>query len=143
MANMGAADWEPLEIRDMVRRAGGLTEELKEELRNAFPKGFDRAIEVASKGGVRRILFKPSRRIVWIVKGRGGEYQVIPEAPFCDCNDFYFRVIGGEKSICYHILAQAISEALGLFEEVELGDGEYEGIVGRHLPRPGPREEGF
>lgn len=143
MANMGAADWGPLEIRDMVRRAGGLTEEVREALRNAFPKGFDRAIEVASKGGVRRIVFKPSRRIVWIVKGRSDEYQVIPEAPFCDCNDFYFRVIGGEKPICYHILAQAISEALGLFEEVELGDREYEGIVGRHLPKPGPQEEGF
>ncbi len=131
------------EIRDMVRRAGGLTEDVKEALRREFPGGFDRAMEVAFKGGVRRILFKPSRRIVWIVKGRSGEYQVMPEAPFCDCNDFYFRVIGGEKPICYHILAQAISEALGLFEEVELGDSEYEGIVGKSLPKPRPPEEGF
>jgi predicted nucleic acid-binding Zn finger protein len=133
---MEAIDWEALEIRERIKRAGGLTEEVKGALREMFPKGFERALEVASGRGVKRARFKPSGRIVWMVRGRSGEHQVIPEAAFCDCNDFYFRVIGGEKPICYHILAQALSEALGLFEEVELEDGEYGNFVNRQLRRP-------
>ncbi|MEM3606212.1 MAG: hypothetical protein QXE30_00955, partial [Candidatus Bathyarchaeia archaeon] len=94
-----------------------LTDELKIKLQKKFPKTFNEALQLVYTKRVKKYVFKPSNRVLWIVLGRKDEYQVIPEANFCSCNDFYFRVIGGKKKLCYHLIAQKLAEALKIYEE--------------------------
>jgi len=106
-----------------------LEEELKIKLQKKLSKTFNEALQLVYAKRVKKYIFKPSYRILWIVLGRKGEYQIIPEANFCSCNDFYFRVVGGKKKLCYHLIAQKLAEALKIYEEKELMDSEYEKMM--------------
>src|SRR5439155_341237 len=69
--------------------------------------------------------FKPSGRTLWVVKGRKGEYQVMPESMFCTCDDYYFRVMDNKKQLCYHLVAQQIAEALSQYGVLDFADSQY------------------
>lgn len=62
----------------------------------AFGSRFTKAWGAIKDGRVKKYLFKPSGRIVWIVVGRERDYLVMPAADFCSCDDFYFRVMDRE-----------------------------------------------
>jgi predicted nucleic acid-binding Zn finger protein len=70
------------------------------------------------------------------VKGRKGVYQVISETNFCNCDDYYFRVMDGKKALCYHIVAQKVAFALGRYETSELRDTQYSKITQQWRTRP-------
>jgi len=106
-----------------------LTESQKTKLAERFGDRFKNAVELVDKRKVKRFRFKPSGRIVWAVKGREEVYQVIPETNFCNCNDYYFRVMDGKRALCYHIIAQKIASALGRFENSDLRDTQYAKIT--------------
>jgi predicted nucleic acid-binding Zn finger protein len=78
---------------------------------------------------VKRYVFEPSGRVVWVVVGRESEYQVLPESGYCDCSDFYFRVVDGEAGLCYHLMAQRLAEALVEYEEIREEDEFYEPLM--------------
>ena len=84
-----------------------------------------RAVEVVENYAVKRYVFKPSMRTIWIVVGKEREYQVIPKL-FCQCDDFYINVVIKRKTrACYHLIAQAIAEERGIFESYELLDSDF------------------
>lgn len=64
--------------------------------------------------------------MVWVVVGKEKDYQVIPSVNYCSCEDFYYRVLNGETALCYHIIAQKISEIAGKFEVITDVDELYE-----------------
>jgi predicted nucleic acid-binding Zn finger protein len=69
--------------------------------------------------------------VLWVVQGRRGEYQVIPESLFCTCDDYYFRVMANKKELCYHLVAQRIAEPLGKYQSFDLSDVRYTEISSR------------
>ncbi len=85
-------------------------------------------------GKVNRLSFSPSGRIVWTVSGKKGTYQVVPESLFCTCDDYYFRVMGKKKQLCYHLIAQQLAEAMGRHSKDELRDGDYETVTSKWKP---------
>lgn len=114
-----------------VLRAGTLTDELKDILSKTFQKRSEHALVLVEDGKVSRLKFNPSGRTVWIVTGRKGEYQVLPETMFCTCDDYYFRVMGRKKQLCYHLIAQQLAEALGKHRHDSLRDVDYEVVTAR------------
>jgi predicted nucleic acid-binding Zn finger protein len=90
-----------------------------------FGNRFKEAINLVNKRRVKRYIFKPSKRAIWIVHGRMKEYQIFPETNFCSCDDYYFRVMKSEKELCYHLIAQKIAEALDKYDSEELSDKDY------------------
>lgn len=88
-----------------------------------------KALEAIRENRVKIYIFKPSGRKLWIVVGRHGRYLVLPRAEYCTCNDFFFRVISGEKPSCYHIIAvkKAIREET--YSVVEKEDASYARIL--------------
>ncbi len=108
-----------------------LSAQLKDSLGKAFGERFTNGWELASSRKVRRYEFKPSGRVVWAVQGRKGEYQVMPDIPFCYCDDYYFRVMDRKRGLCYHIIAQRVAEALDQFEKVAKKDSQYSSITTR------------
>jgi len=97
---------------------------------------FKNALELVEKRKVHRYKFKPSGRTIWTVKGRKGVYQVISETNFCNCDDYYFRVMDGKRALCYHIIAQKVASALGRYETTDLRDTQYSKITQQWRTRP-------
>jgi predicted nucleic acid-binding Zn finger protein len=111
------------------------------ELDPSFQKRIEKALRTVRDRLVSRYAFAPSRRIVWTVRGRSGEYQIMPKTNFCSCNDFYFRVMGYKRQFCYHIVAQKIAESLKLYNNYELRDREYDQLTEKWRVKPPAEEE--
>ena len=108
-----------------------LSARLSDALVKALDERFTNGWELAKSRKVRRYEFKPSGRVVWAVQGRKGEYQVMPDIPFCYCDDYYFRVMERKRGLCYHIIAQRVAEALNQFEKIGKKDSQYSNITAR------------
>jgi predicted nucleic acid-binding Zn finger protein len=98
-------------------------------LTKLFGNRFKNAQEALSEKKVKKYLFQPSCKVVWIVVGKKREYQIIPLANFCSCEDFYFRVVDNRVYLCYHLLAQKLANALDLFDTMETSDEFYEQLM--------------
>lgn len=116
-------------VCDELRSSRELTRAQWNRLRSALGERFDKAWRLVEERRVKRYVFEPSGRTVWVVVGRISEYQVLPMSGYCDCNDFYFRVVDGEAGLCYHLLSQRLAEALDAFEEVSEEDEFYNQLM--------------
>jgi predicted nucleic acid-binding Zn finger protein len=96
-----------------------------QRLRNTFGDRFNKAWRLVIENRVKKYVFKPSNRTLWIAIGQSAEYLIYHNAGYCSCNDFYFRVLDHEKAYCYHLLAQKIAEALNHFDLIEEEDEAY------------------
>ena len=112
-----------------AKAQGKLTDSQRQQLSEALGSRFTKAWDAVKEERVKKYIFSPSGRIVWIVVGREREYQIIPAAEFCSCDDFYFRVMDREANICYHLIAQKIADALGEFDKIEEEDRLYECLM--------------
>ena len=123
---------ELVKLKDVCRRAKikrEITREDMNQLSEALGPRFDKAWEALIKLRVKKYVFQPSGRIVWVVLGKEREYLLFPIAEFCSCNDFFFRVMDGEAQICYHLIAQNLAEALEKFEKIEKNDESYDSLM--------------
>src|SRR3990170_2427109 len=110
-----------------IRLRNKMAEDHSQRLSSAFGSRFAKAEEALTDGRVKKYIFQPSGRIVWIVVGKQREYLVMPAADFCSCEDFYFRFDKGH--LCYHIIAQRVAEATGRFAFFEDDDSFYEILI--------------
>jgi len=112
-----------------AKAEGKLTGKNLTKLYEIFGQRFVRAFETLKEGRVKRYVFKPSGRIVWIVVGKERDYLIMPEAEFCSCDDFYFRVLDKKVHLCYHLIAQKIANALEWYEALEEEDKLYDSLM--------------
>jgi len=108
---------------------GKLTGENLTKLYENFGQRFIKAFEALREGRVKKYVFKPSGRTIWIVVGKERDYLIIPEAEFCSCSDFYFRVLDRKVHLCYHLIAQKIANTLGWYEKIEEDDELYKTLM--------------
>ena len=99
------------------------------ELYELFSQRFTKALDALKENRVKKYVFKPSGRTVWIVVGRERDYLIMPEAEFCTCDDFYFRVLDKKIHLCYHLIAQKIARNLGWYEIIEETDELYASLM--------------
>ncbi len=99
------------------------------ELYELFGQRFTKALGTLKENRVKKYVFKPSGRTVWIVIGRERDYLIMPEAEFCMCDDFYFRVLDKKIHLCYHLIAQKIARNLGWYETIKENDKLYESLM--------------
>ena len=118
-----------------LKSRGEISAELRESLEKAFGDRFTNGWQLANSNKVRRYDFTPSGRVVWVVHGRTSEYQVMPDIPFCYCDDYYFRVMDKKRGLCYHIIAQHVAEALNKFDRTSKSDSQYSTITDRWRAR--------
>ncbi len=119
-----------------IRRTG-VSDDLKTLMVKTFDKRFVEAMKLVDQGRVKQVRFAPSERTVWVVRGRRKEYQVVPQSMFCTCDDYYFRVMGHKKQLCYHLIAQQLAEALGNHDRSDLADSDYAGFTAKWKPTVG------
>jgi predicted nucleic acid-binding Zn finger protein len=108
------------------------TIESREELASRFARyskdqaQFEKAIEAALGGCVKRHVFLPSGRFVCTVVGSNADEFVDPDKPFCSCESFFYGVLSAKAKYCYHILSYKIADESGLVREVGFDDEEYD-----------------
>jgi len=100
-----------------------------QRLRNTFGDRFDKSWKLVTENRIKKYIFKPSNRSLWVAIGQNAEYLIYSHAGYCSCSDFYFRVLDNEQAYCYHLLAQKIAEALNHYDLVEEEDEAYEQLL--------------
>jgi predicted nucleic acid-binding Zn finger protein len=111
------------------KAVGRLTGKDLVRLHEVFGDRLSRAFETLRENRVKRYVFKPSGRNVWIVVGKERDYLTMPEAEFCTCDDFYFRVVDRKVHLCYHLIAQKLAKALGWFDPVDEHDELFDSLM--------------
>jgi len=119
--------WE--EVYDRITRTKQIGTVERRWLLRVFGDRYTKALAALEAGRVRKHVFSPSGRTIWTVVGEEREYQILPAAMFCSCNDFYFRVLSHEAFLCYHLIAQNLAEALGQYVVIEEGDDRSEALL--------------
>ena len=112
-----------------AKAVGKLSGENITQLYELFGARFSKALDAVKEGRVKKYTFKPSSRVIWIVVGRERDYLIMPEAEFCTCDDFYFRVLDKKVHMCYHLLTQKLSQNLGWFDSIEEHDDCYDMLM--------------
>lgn len=112
-----------------LRKSRSLTDTQKQMLQDIFGKRFDTALKAMEDGTMKKYFFEPSQRTVWIAVGKERDYQIIPEVDYCSCDDFYFRVLNGEYTLCYHLIAQKLADSLERYEFIADSDEVYEFLM--------------
>jgi len=120
-----------------AKAQGKLTGKSLTKLYEIFGQRFINAFEALKEGRVKKYVFKPSDRVVWIVVGKERDYLLMPEAEFCSCDDFYFRVLDREIHLCYHLIAQKIANILEWYETIEERDELYNSLM-KEWKKPTP-----
>lgn len=110
-----------------VRAVGHVSEDHTAQLSATFGQRLTKALEALNERRVKKYVFQPSGRIVWIVVGKQRDYLVMPAADYCSCSDFYFLFHRGH--VCYHIIAQKLAEATGQFDLFEDDDGFFNILI--------------
>lgn len=111
------------------------TIESKEALASRFARysnnqsQFERALEAALGGCVKRHVFLPSGRYVCTVVGSNADEFVDPDKPFCSCESYFYGVLSTKVKYCYHILSYKIADESGLVQEVRFDDEEYDAFM--------------
>jgi len=98
-----------------------------------FGQRVNKALEALSESRIKKYVFQPSGRIVWIVVGKERDYLVMPSIDYCSCDDFYYQFDHGH--ICYHIIAQKLAEAASRFDLFEDTD-DFFNILIREWKQP-------
>ena len=117
------------EICKKAKADGKLTGRNLTKLYDIFGQRFTRAFEALKENRVKKYVFKPSGKTVWIVVGRERDYLIMPEAEFCTCDDFYFRVLDRKVHLCYHLIGQKLAKNLDWFEVVREHDELYDSLM--------------
>jgi predicted nucleic acid-binding Zn finger protein len=96
-----------------------------QRLQSSFGDRFIKAWKLVTEKRMKKYIFRPSNRKIWIAVGHSGEYIIYPDAEYCSCNDFYFRVLDGETALCYHLIAQKIANTLDFYDVIPEEDDVY------------------
>ncbi|NIQ05158.1 MAG: hypothetical protein GWO20_05340 [Candidatus Korarchaeota archaeon] len=119
-------------LHDICKKSkeqGKLTGSSLTKLYEAFGQRFTKALEALNENRVKKYIFEPSGRVVWIVVGKKKDYLLMPEAGFCSCDDFYFRVMDGDVHLCYHLIAQKIANTLEWYDLIKETDKLHNSLM--------------
>ncbi|MBS7605667.1 MAG: hypothetical protein QXR84_03050 [Candidatus Bathyarchaeia archaeon] len=116
-------------ICEDIKRHGKISDENFDRLTAIFGSRFIKAWRIVHDNRVKKYIFKPSGRVVWIVVGRERDYLVMPDAGFCSCDDFYFHVMSRKAYLCYHLIGQRIAEVLGKYDVIEESDELFDFLM--------------
>jgi len=114
-------------ICQAIRAEGSLSEIHVSVLEERFGQRGHKALEALNESRIKKYVFKPSGRIVWIVVGKERDYLVMPATDYCSCDDFYYQFDHGH--VCYHIIAQKLAEATGRFDLFEDDDRFFDILI--------------
>jgi predicted nucleic acid-binding Zn finger protein len=110
-----------------MRLQGTMSNAHVNTLVSRFGQRVNKALEALGESRIKKYVFQPSGRVVWIVVGKERDYLVMPASDYCSCDDFYYQFDHGH--LCYHIIAQKLAESLGRFDLFEDDDDFFDILI--------------
>ena len=110
-----------------MRSQGNMSNAHVNMLVTRFGQRVNKALEALGESRIKKYVFQPSGRVVWIVVGKERDYLVMPASDYCSCDDFYYQFDHGH--LCYHIIAQKLAESLGRFDLFEDDDDFFDILI--------------
>lgn len=104
------------------------------ELVKIFGHRFNSGWDLLKKRKITKLIFHPSRRVIWIVKGKERQHHILPNAKYCDCEDFLFGIVYGRSLACRHLVAQRLAEVLNDFNMETIDDTQYSFFMEKFRP---------
>jgi len=114
-------------VCETIREEGTVSNIHIDTLEERFGQRIRKALEALNESRIKKYVFQPSGRIVWIVVGKERDYLVMPAIDYCSCDDFYYQFDHGH--VCYHIIAQKLAEATGQFDLFEDDDQFFDILI--------------
>jgi len=114
-------------ICQMIRAEGDVSDVHVSWLEAKFGQRVHKALEALNESRIKKYVFQPSGRVVWIVVGKERDYLIMPSIDYCSCDDFYYQFDHGH--VCYHIIAQKLAEATGRFDRFEDDDQFFDILI--------------
>ncbi len=94
-----------------------------------FNDRFWKALQTFLSKGVKKYVFTPTKRIIWIVVGKRKDYLILSNL-YCPCEDFYLSVVLRKTAkMCYHLLAKVLAEKLDYYEELTVEDERFDKLM--------------
>ncbi|MHA1230573.1 MAG: hypothetical protein ACTSRP_08105 [Candidatus Helarchaeota archaeon] len=117
------------DILNEIKNKKYITLEQLQELDSMFGNRFWNGLQLSVQNTVKKYIFKPSNREVWIVSSESRDYYTLDDY-FCNCKDFFIRIVmRRESKFCKHILAKLFSIAFNNFETIEMDDDRYIALI--------------
>lgn len=91
-------------------------------------RGYE-AWQIVKEKRVKKYVFNPSGKVMWIVVGKDREYILYPIVGYCQCDDFFFSVMEGKAYVCQHLIAQKLAEILNMYDLVEERDELFDTLM--------------
>lgn len=126
------------QVLQELNKIGKLALQYREDLSNPklflaldrkFQGSYEKVFELLHNHSIKKYVFQPSGKIVWIVTGRERDYLIYPESPYCHCTNFYIHVINGQAKVCTHLVAQRIAQVLNMYTVVEESDKIFNSLM--------------
>lgn len=118
-----------LEVLEKVKKNRCISGRELEELAEKFGERFWKALRAVVERRVKKYVFNPSKRILWVVVGKRRDYLIISNF-YCSCDDFYLNVVIRKNApMCYHLLSKQLAEALSIYDTYFVSDDEYEPLI--------------
>jgi len=114
-------------ICEAIRAEGNVSDTYAGMLEATFGQRIHKAFEALNESRIKKYVFQPSGRVVWIVVGKERDYLIMPSIDYCSCDDFYYQFDHGH--VCYHIIAQKLAEATGRFDLFEDDDQFFDILI--------------
>ena len=99
------------------------------KLSKVYGPRFAKAWELLKEKRVKKYVFNPSGRVMWIVVGKKREYIIYPAVGHCGCDDFFFAVMDGKALVCQHLIAQRLAEKLSDYDVTEAEDRLFDSLM--------------
>ncbi|MBD3230694.1 MAG: hypothetical protein GF329_21125 [Candidatus Lokiarchaeota archaeon] len=98
-------------------------------LEQLYRKRFWKGLKLSIQDSVKKYIFLPSKRIVWIVSSESRDYYTLDNY-FCNCKDFFINVVSRrETKYCKHLIAKLLSISLENYESIEIADDRYRTLI--------------
>ena len=99
------------------------------KLSKIYGSRFTKAWELLKEKRIKKYVFNPSGKVIWIVVRRERGYLLYPIVGFCQCDDFFFAVMDGKALACQHLIAQRLAEELSDYDVVEAEDHLFDSLM--------------
>ncbi|TFF89210.1 MAG: hypothetical protein EU549_01380 [Promethearchaeota archaeon] len=94
-----------------------------------FDKRFWKGLKLSIQNNVKKYIFLPSKRIVWIVSSESRDYYTLDNF-FCNCKDFFINIVSRrEIKYCKHLIAKLLSISLDNYDSIEIADDRYKTLI--------------
>ncbi|XP_060559724.1 zinc finger SWIM domain-containing protein 7-like [Ruditapes philippinarum] len=119
-----------VELRQVYKDTGKVTDEILSALSNVYQAPLLPALDLVDSRSVSRLVCPAGRQLYQVIGSSGTPYTCFKGNNYCSCPAYRFSVLNKEElSMCKHILAVKLSDAMEVTKKLEVTDKELTDLL--------------